>query len=255
MESLALLVWLAIHAAGQAVNPKPSQAQPPAVQQEATDSLGRSTPRGTFTGFVRAVHRDDFVSAARFMQVTTRQQPTTAALARELNQLTDRYLTRSLASISDSPAGALDDGLPLDRERLGPLEIRDNRFDVILVRIKDPESGLIWLISSETLAQVPIMYGAMEETWIERLMPQGSLNRRFLEIPVAYWGAWGISIGIPFLLLGCSRFYYFFSYEGCQELFHAATLSSLGLLVFAGQVFLSQHLLFTLCRSTLPDSL
>src|SRR5262249_31056371 len=198
--SLVLLVWFAVQAAGQVKLPG-SPAQTPAAQEKAADPLGRSTPRGTFTGFVRAVHRDDFVSAARFMQVTAKQKPNTEALARELSQLMDRYFTESLTRISDTSEGEVDDALPLDRERLGPLEIGDKKFDIILVRIDAPESGLIWLISSDTLAQVPTMYGAMEKTWIERLMPEGSLNHRFLGIPLAQWGAWGVSIGIPFLLL------------------------------------------------------
>jgi MscS family membrane protein len=199
--SLVLLVSLTVQAAGQLVKVTGSQAPTPAAQEKAADPLGRSTPVGTFTGFVRAVHRDDFVSAARFMQVTTKQKLNTEGLARELNQLMDRYFIESLASMSNSPEGEMDDSLPLDRERLGPLKIGDKKFDIILVRVDAPDSGLIWLISSDTLAQVPIMYGAMEETWIERLMPQGSVNHRFLGIPVAQLGAWGVSIGIPFLLL------------------------------------------------------
>jgi len=198
--SLVLLVWLLVQASGQVGNLTGSRAPTPAAQEKAADQLGRSTPRGMFTGFVRAVHRHDFVSAARFMQVTAKQKPNAEALARELSQLMDRYFTEALARVSDSPAGEVDDGLPLDRERLGPLEIGDKKFDIILVRIDDPESGLIWLISSDTLAQVPAMYGSMEKTWIERLMPEGSLNHRFLGIPVAQFGAWGMSIGIPFLL-------------------------------------------------------
>lgn len=199
--SLVLLVWLAVQAAGQVAKLTGHQAQTPAAQEKAADALGRSTPRGTFTGFVRAVHRDDFVSAARFMQLTAKQKPNTEALARELSQLMDRYFAESLTSISDSPEGDVEDGLPLDRERLGPLKIGDKKFEIILVRIDDPESGLIWLISSDTLAQVPAMHGAMERTWIERRMPQGWLNHRFLGIPVAQWGAWFMAIGIPFLVL------------------------------------------------------
>jgi MscS family membrane protein len=199
--SLVLLVWLTVQATAQAAKLTGSQAQTPAPQEKTADPLGRSTPRGTFTGFVRAMHRDDFVSAARFMQVTAKQKPNTEALARELSQLMDRYFTESLARINDTPEGEVDDALPLDRERIGPLEVGGKKFDIILVRIDAPESGLIWLISSDTLAQVPAMHGAMEKTWIERLMPEGSLNHRFLGIPLAQWGALGMSIGIPFLLL------------------------------------------------------
>jgi MscS family membrane protein len=199
--SLVLLVWLAVQAAGQALKLGGSQGQTPAAQEKAADPLGRSTPRGTFTGFLRAVHRDDFVSVARFMQVNAKEKPNTEALARELSQLMDRYFTESLNRISDSPTGDVDDGLPLDRERLGLLKIGDKKFEIILVRIDDPESGLIWLISSDTLAQVPGMYGAMEKTWIERRMPEGWLNHSFLGITAAQWSVWGTSIGIPLFLL------------------------------------------------------
>ena len=197
---LVLLIWLAVQAAGQVVKLTSSQAQTPAAQEKAADPLGRSTPRDAFTGFVRAVHRDDFVSAARFMQVTAKQKPNTEVLARELSQLMDRYFAESLTRISNSPAGDVEDGLPLDRERLGPLKIGDKKFEIILVRIDDPDSGLIWLISSDTLAQVPALHGAMGKTWIERRMPEGWLNHHFLGIPAAQWGAWFMAICIPFLL-------------------------------------------------------
>jgi MscS family membrane protein len=195
-----LFVFLAAFAAGQVIKPGIPQPHNQATQEKDADPLGRSTPRGTFTGFVRAVHRDDFVSAARFMQIGPHQKVNPEVLARELSQLMDRYFKESLTSISDSPTGEVDDGLPLDREGLGPLEIGGKEFDIILVRINDPESGLIWLISSDTLALVPSMYGAMEKPWLERFFPEGALNHRFLDITAAQWAGWGLSIGIPLLL-------------------------------------------------------
>ena len=200
--TLVLLVCFAVQAGGQLSKALTgSRAQTQSAQEQAADPLGRSTPRGAFTGFVRAVHREDFVSAARFMQLSPNQQLNTELLARELSRLMDRYFTESVTSVSDSPTGEVDDGLPLDRERLGRLEIGDKKFDIILARVHDPDSGLIWLISSDTLAQVPGMYGVIEKTWIERLLPEGALNHRLLGIPVAQWGAWGMSFGIPFLVL------------------------------------------------------
>jgi len=198
---LVVLLWFTGQVASQVSKLTGSQPQSHSAKEPAADPLGRSTPRGAFTGFIRALHREDFVSAARFMQLSPNQKLNTEVLARELSQLMDRYFTESLTRVSDSPAGDVDDGLPLDRERLGPLEIGDKKFDIILVRVSDPDSGLIWLISSDTLAQVPVMYGAIEKTWLERLLPEGALNHRLLGIPVAQWGAWGMSIGIPFLVL------------------------------------------------------
>ena len=199
--SLVLSLWLTVPAGGQSVKLTGSQTQTTITEEKAKDPLGRSTPRGTFTEFIRAMRRDDIVSAARFMQLTPKQKPQTEALARELGQLMDRYFAESLSKISDSPEGDVDDGLPLDRERLGPLKIGGKKFDIILVRIEAPGAGLIWLISSGTLAQVPDMHGAMEKTWIQRFMPEALLNQHFLGISLAQWGALGISISIPVLIL------------------------------------------------------
>jgi len=66
-----------------------SQASPPAAQQP-TDPLERTTPRGTISAFVRAVERDDYVLAARYLQVTESQRRSTRPLARNLKALIDR---------------------------------------------------------------------------------------------------------------------------------------------------------------------
>ncbi len=65
-----------------------------APQQEQTkDPLGRTTPRQAITAFVRAVDRDDLVSAARYMQVTESQRRDTETLARDLKALMDPSIT------------------------------------------------------------------------------------------------------------------------------------------------------------------
>src|SRR6185436_18475825 len=138
-------------------------------QEQVEDPLGRATPRDTIFSFMRAVDRSDFVSAARYMQVTDRQRRNTETLARDLKLLMDRYFSQAVASISHSPDGALDDGLPIDREGIGPLTIGDQKTDVILVRVTDTQAGAIWLISSETLAKVPDLRKSIPQSWAERV--------------------------------------------------------------------------------------
>src|SRR5271156_914127 len=145
----------------------------PATQEQPSDPLGRTTPRGTIRGFVKAADRNDFVTAAQYLQATGRQKET---LARDLKELMNRYFSEPMALISDSPQGAADDGLPLDRERVGPLKINDNKIDILLVRVADPQSGRIWLISSDTLANVPELFDEIEENWLDRFMPEVLLN-------------------------------------------------------------------------------
>jgi hypothetical protein len=93
LSALHVVLWivLALPVAAQIPGLGNSNPSPTAQQAQVTDPLGRSTPRGTITAFIRATHRDDFVSAARDMQVTAKQRPNTEILARNLNELMDRY--------------------------------------------------------------------------------------------------------------------------------------------------------------------
>src|SRR6478672_9700410 len=93
-----------------------TQASPPAGQP--TDPLERTTPRGTISSFIRAVEREDYVLAARYLQVNESQRRSTRPLAHDLKALMDRYFSEPITSISDSPDGAIDDGLPIDREHV-----------------------------------------------------------------------------------------------------------------------------------------
>jgi MscS family membrane protein len=178
-----------------------SKASPPPEQEQVTDPLGRTTPRGTIAAFLRAVERDDFTLAARYMQVTDSQRPNTEALARDLKTLLDRHSGQPVTSISDSPDGALDDGLPIDRERVGPIIIGDRKADVTLVRVTDPDAGPIWLISSETLATVGALSGAVDRTWVERVMPPSLVRSELLGISLAHWVVLAACLVIPFILL------------------------------------------------------
>ncbi|HEY8509913.1 MAG TPA: mechanosensitive ion channel family protein [Steroidobacteraceae bacterium] len=170
-------------------------------QNAVSDPLGRGTPRGTMAGFVYAVDREDFVAAARYMQLTESELPHARSLARDLNALMDRYLSQALTTISDSSAGALDDGLAMDRERAGTLTMGDRRTDVILVRVTDPQSGPIWLISSETLAQVPALRDVIDQSWIERAMPATLVNRELAGMSLAHWVVFAATLLVPFITL------------------------------------------------------
>jgi len=147
------------------------QSEPPPQQAQVPDPLGRETPRGTVREFNEAVRTGDLGRAARFLQLPPASGERLDTLARQLNELLDRYFVQPISSINASPTGALDDGLPADRERVGVLRIGARDIGVELVRIEEPPSGLIWLISNETLAQVPTLHRAITAPWIEQVLP------------------------------------------------------------------------------------
>jgi MscS family membrane protein len=194
---LAALLFCSAPAPAHGQIPKPPPQQPAPPQAEV-DPLGRDTPRGTISGFTAAVHREDFVAAAAFMQLTTRQRPNVDTLARTLTALLDQYFTRPVAALSGSPAGITTDGLPLDRERI-TLTLPRGPADVVLKRVSSPQ-GELWLISSETLAQVPAWGRTLEASWIDRTMPTSLVTRTFAGVSWAEWIVWALSIAAPMLL-------------------------------------------------------
>jgi MscS family membrane protein len=112
----------------------------------------------------------------------------------------DRFFSEPITSVSDSPAGALDDGLPIEQEHIGPLEINDTKTDITLVRVTDPLAGQIWLISSETLARVPSLKRLVARTWVERVMPGALVSRELFGISLAHWIVLVATLVIPLFL-------------------------------------------------------
>jgi len=194
---LAATLFCYTPAPAHAQKPAPAPQQPAPPQTEL-DPLGRNTPRGTISGFTSAVHREDFVAAAAFMQLTARQRPNVDTLARTLTSLLDEYFTRPVGALSGSPAGITTDGLPLDRERI-TLSLPSGPVDVVLQRVESPQGGL-WLISSETLTKVPGWGRTLEASWIDRSMPESLVTRTFAGVSWAEWIVWALSIVGPFLL-------------------------------------------------------
>ena len=132
-----VVLWLALAlpVAAQTPGLQTSKTLPPAEQ--VADPLGRNTPRGTITGLswrcsamILSLPRGICRSAGRSAEHEK--------LALDLNELMDRYVSIPVTAISAFTEGAFDDGLPLNRERVGPLAIGEKRLDIALVRVDDP---------------------------------------------------------------------------------------------------------------------
>lgn len=158
-----------------------------AAPDAPNDPLGRSTPRGAIVGFSRAVERGDLDTAALYLQLRGAQKSDSHALALSLNTLLDRELHESISHMSDAPDGNVEDGLPVDRERIGPMTIDHQEFFIDLVRMPGTADGPIWLVSTETMAAVPAMASAAGKTWIERHLPPPLLAHEFLGLSPAHW--------------------------------------------------------------------
>ncbi len=74
--------------------------------------------------------------------------------------------------ISNQPDGTPQEGLPLDKQRVGSLIAGDVEADLVLVRVSDSGGGRIWLISSDTLARLNELYDQAAVHQWETHLPQ-----------------------------------------------------------------------------------
>ena len=153
-------------------------------------------------GLLKYSAREDFETAARYLQMPPGQNPDLVQLAKEFQALHTRF-KGDIALLSDDPNGTVEAGLPPGQIRAGVFAVGGTTTDVILVRVDDPAAGKIWLISHETVAKVPELYAQMESegpTAAERLVPASLRSQHVLDMSLAQWLGWLLSIPISWLL-------------------------------------------------------
>lgn len=193
LAALASLVCGAF--SGHCVAQFPTPAAP-AAKAEPTDPLRRETPQSAVEGYLKCIAREDYATAARYLQPTPGIKP--VDIVRQAQALHSHF-EGDLLLISDEPNGTVEAGLPPGEQRVGTIKVDGASADVILVQVDDPKYGKIWLVSSETIAKIPELYARAKSekpTLIDRITPASLVNRRFLGMSLALWLGWLLSIPI-----------------------------------------------------------
>lgn len=163
----------------------------------APDPLGRDTPSGTLFGFLQAAQAGNYSTAAQYLQMpAARRQTQGEELASKLKVVMDRAFSGNLRRVSDQPEGVPQEGLSLDRQRVGVLAAGDVETDLTLVRVTDPSGTRIWLISSDTLAKVPELYDQNEVRQVETHLPRALVRYELLGVPAWQWLAMLVAIPV-----------------------------------------------------------
>jgi MscS family membrane protein len=201
--ALATFIFVVSAPNSHAQLPTPSSTPPAKAEPIAPiDPLGRATPRGAVMGLLKCTESEDYETAARYLQPTPGEDTNLEQRVKELYALHGRF-KGSVSLLSDDPNGTVEPGLPPGEVRAGALAVGRTTVDIILVRVNDPESGKIWLISKETVANLPKLYAQMESeapTIVDRIVPAALTGRRLLGMSLAQWLGWLISIPISWLL-------------------------------------------------------
>ena len=190
-----LLLCLAIASPALAYQLLAGEPNKTGTATPAADPLGRDTPSGTLYGFLQAAQAGNYSTAAQYLQMSSgRRQTQGEDLATKLKVVIDRAFTGDLRRISNQPDGTPQEGVPLDRQRVGTLTAGDVEADLTLVRVPDGNNR-IWLISSDTLVRLPDLYDQAAVHQVETRLPHALVSNSFLGLPLWQWLA--ILIAVP----------------------------------------------------------
>ncbi len=166
----SLLLMPAVSWGQKTATPQPPQAAAPATPN---DPLKRDTPYGTVTGFLKAAGQKNYELAAKYVQMPHgKSVPFSQETLEELEAVLNHDYYGSLDMISREPEGILDDGLRPDLESIGKARIMGgNELDIRLIRLTDTKETKIWLVSAETVRQIPDFYRSSPFTALQNSLP------------------------------------------------------------------------------------
>jgi MscS family membrane protein len=120
-----------------------------------------ASPRSAVQGFLIEARGANYVAATRYLDLsglpeTDREHG--RRLARELKVVLDQRLWIDIESLSESPEGNLQDGLPADRERVGTILTSRGSTDIRLRRTIGPGGDGEWRFSPGSIDRVEALY-------------------------------------------------------------------------------------------------
>jgi MscS family membrane protein len=209
--SVGLMFGLALsHVWGQ---PHPqtavgAQAHEPSGQPQEVapdipvDDLDRGTPRRAVQGFLQVAGAHNYQRAAEYLDL--RRFPDGEApflgpkLARQLKIVLDQNLPIDVDSLSDSPAGHLQDGLPPDIEQFGRIETPGMPVHLRLQRVPREDGVSIWKLSAASVAAIPGLYERYGYGLLGKVLPSVFLEVEFLNTQFWQWLALLIFVGLGY---------------------------------------------------------
>ena len=161
---------------------------PPATPANApNDPLGRSTPSDCVLGFLKAATSGDYSIAAQYLKMSPAERKSEGEqTATKLKYALDKSFVGNYSRFNQ-PEGIPQEGVPLDRQKLGTMSAGDVEVDLDLVRVPDPVAGKIWLISADTLGKLPELSDQIEARQVESKLPNFLVKHQLAGMPLWQW--------------------------------------------------------------------
>jgi MscS family membrane protein len=194
-----ILFLLSVLLASAAVaHAAPAPARPTEPEAAVEDQLGRTTPRGTVLGFIKAAQAGDYTRAAMYLDLPPGAGQAQER-ARQLKVILDRGLAVGADFLSAKPEGEVGDSTNPNRDVVGVVTGGGKSFEIHLERVQRGKSPPVWLFATDTLRKVPEMYDEIGPPWIETYVPQSLLDTRLVRFSLWQW--LGMLLVIPIALL------------------------------------------------------
>jgi len=159
------------------------------------DPRGRATPQSSILNFVKYAQHGDYETASKYLQLPLSNKiQQNEEYAQQLLILINTSFRGSLATISDSPEGDLTDADNPNVDIVGKFVVDDQELQLQMVKVVHPDTGPIWLVSQQTLQQVPNLYQGVGAPRLARYFPDVLTKHSFGGVPDAQWLAWLLTI-------------------------------------------------------------
>ena len=178
----------------------PTAVAPTPVTPSDPLERGRETPRGTVIGFIRATQSENYGVAVQYFDVRHRAavEPE-QELAQQLLAILNARFVGSLDSITNDPTGREDGGPPREQVMVGGTRGLSESLPLYLVHAEVARGAKVWLISRQTLDQVPEVYDSLRFPQLEKRLPKFLVKTRLLGMPLWQWLS--IVLFVPVALL------------------------------------------------------
>lgn len=171
------------------------------------EGIDRQTPRSSLESFIITARNGDWDAAAHMLDLTDidpAEQPEKGReLAKDFLNLLERKIVIDWYALQDRPDGmdtrAAKDapmaGMPRKSILLWYVEVGDRPVPIMINRLKPPSEDPVWVISRQSVDDLPALGDAYGPSRLEQALPQPLKER-------AFWGLrWWEVIALPLGLL------------------------------------------------------
>jgi MscS family membrane protein len=150
---------------------------------------------------MKYAQRGDYETAAKYLQVpAAKQNQQVEETARQLLVLINTAFHGSIGTLSNRPEGSIPDADDPNVEVVGRFVVADQTVPFLLNRITRKDVGPIWLVSSQTVEQVPGLYQRAGSPSLFEYFPTFLIKNTLLGVPLGQWIAWLLSIPLSLIV-------------------------------------------------------